>query len=65
MADQDRSTFHPGAALIGLVFIALGGIFLSDALDIATWQYDLLLPGVLIALGVAAIAGALWRARGA
>lgn len=59
MSDQ---SFHPGAALTGLIFVVLGVLFLTDALGAAEWRYDLLLPGVLIALGVAAIAGALWRA---
>jgi hypothetical protein len=61
---SDRG-FHPGAALTGLIFVLLGIAFLLDALDAATWRYDLLLPAVLMGLGVAAIAGALWRSRDA
>jgi hypothetical protein len=57
------SRFHLGAALTGLVFVLLGVAFLLDALDVTTWRYDLLLPAVLIGLGIAAIAGALWRSR--
>ncbi|GMU41342.1 MAG: hypothetical protein AMXMBFR23_22080 [Chloroflexota bacterium] len=60
---ETQTGFHPGAALTGLVFIVLGVLFMLDAVDVAEWRYDLLLPGVLIALGVAAIAGAVLRSR--
>jgi hypothetical protein len=54
--------FDPGAVFVGLVFAVLGVIFLTDALDLATWRYGVVLPAILVALGVSAIIGALWRA---
>lgn len=55
--------FNPGAALAGLIFIALGVLFLLDTLDVTNLRRDVLWPAMLIALGVAVIISAAWRAR--
>ena len=55
-----RST-DPSAIIAGLIFIGLAGVFLLEALDV--WDVRAVVPlGVmLVGLGVAIVAGALWR----
>ncbi len=52
----------PSAIIAGLVFIGLAGIFLFEALDV--WEVAAIVPfGVLlVGLGIAIVAGALWNA---
>lgn len=54
--------FDPGALIVGAIFVLLGVVFLTGALDITNWRYEVILPVAVIGAGVAAIAGALWRA---
>lgn len=56
--------FDVGAFLAGLVFATLGVLFLLDALDVAQFRFEVVLPAILIALGIAVIAGAMLRSRG-
>lgn len=56
--------FDAGAFLAGLVFAVLGVLFLLDTLDVARFRFEVVLPGILVALGVAVIAGAVMRSRG-
>ncbi len=49
--------FSPGAALIGLVFIALGLMFLMDEQNVIRIRPMLVIPIVLIALGLGVLAG--------
>lgn len=52
-----------GAALAGLIVIALGVAFLLDALDLAALRFELILPVIAIAIGVAAVLSSLLRPR--
>lgn len=54
-------TFDPAAIIAGLIFIALAGIFLLEALDV--WDVKAVVPfGImLVGIGVAIVAGALWK----
>jgi hypothetical protein len=54
-----------GAAFAGIVFTLLGTSFLLDALDVATFRYEIILPIVVIAVGLAAILSALLRPKDA
>jgi hypothetical protein len=62
--DAPAGGFNPGAALTGLIFAALGVLFLLDTLDVTNLRRDLLWPSMLIALGLAVILSAAWRGRG-
>ena len=44
--------FHPGSAIVGLVFIALGAFFLLDEFDVVRMRPALILPILLIGLGL-------------
>lgn len=44
--------FSPGTAVVGLLFIALGTLFLLDELDVLHLRPALVLPILLIGLGV-------------
>lgn len=52
-----------GAALVGLIVIALGVAFLLNALDVAELRFEIVLPIAAIAVGVAVILSALFRGR--
>jgi len=54
-------TYDPAAIIAGLIFIALSGIFLLEALDV--WDVRAVVPfGImLVGIGVAIVAGALWK----
>ncbi|MGE3960774.1 MAG: hypothetical protein AB7F65_03740 [Dehalococcoidia bacterium] len=52
-----------GAALAGLIVIALGVAFMLDALDVAELRFEVLLPIFAIAVGVAAILSSVLRTR--
>jgi uncharacterized integral membrane protein len=60
----DERRFDVGALLAGLVFAVLGVLFLLDATDVARFRFEVVLPAILVALGVAVIAGTLIRDRG-
>jgi uncharacterized integral membrane protein len=61
---MNERNFDVSAFLTGLVFAVLGTLFLVDALDVAQFRFEIVLPAILIALGVAVIAGAALRSRG-
>jgi len=52
-----------GAALMGLCVITLGVAFLLEALDVATFRFEVILPVFAIAVGVAVIASSVLRSR--
>ena len=52
-----------GAALMGLCVIALGVAFLLEALDVANFRFEIILPVFAIAVGVAVIASSVVRSR--
>ena len=51
---------NPSAVIAGLVFIALSVVFLLESADV--WEVRGLVALSSIGLGVAVLAGALWRA---
>ena len=57
------SQFNLGAAVVGLTFIAAGVLFLLDEVGTIVLRTEILIPAVVIALGLAAILGALTRRR--
>lgn len=56
-----RDRFDAGGVIAGLVFIALGVIFLLDRLDVWELRFDIVWPAVLIGVGVVVLVGALLR----
>jgi len=52
-----------GAAVAGIAFALLGTAFLLDAVDVATFRFEVILPVGAIALGVGAILSSLLRSR--
>lgn len=52
-----------GAAVAGVAFALLGGTFLLDALDVAVFRFEIVLPIAVIALGIGAILSSLFRSR--
>ncbi|MEX1022023.1 MAG: DUF5668 domain-containing protein [Dehalococcoidia bacterium] len=62
-SDGHARRFDVGAALAGLVFVVLGVLFLLEALEVANFRFEVVLPVIVIALGVAAIVGALVGGR--
>ena len=55
------SPFSLGAALVGLTFMTVGALFLLDELGTIFLRTEIVIPGVVIALGLAAILGSLTR----
>ena len=55
------SQFHAGGALAGLMFVAVGALFLADEAGAVALRPQVILPSILIGLGVVAIVGALMR----
>jgi len=53
---------NPSAVIAGLVFIALSVVFLLDSADVWEVRGLVALSSMVIGLGVAVLAGALWRA---
>lgn len=49
--------FSPGAAIVGLVFVVLGFMFLLDDQDVIRLRPMLVIPILLMALGVGVLAG--------
>ena len=58
-----NGSFHVGAALTGLVFMVLGVCFLLEAVDAANFRFEIVLPGAVVALGLAIVFGSLFRDR--
>ena len=48
---------HPGTFVFGLVFLIFGGAYLLDVLDVWDIRPVRLWPVVLIAIGIAVVAG--------
>jgi hypothetical protein len=60
-----RSNVHPGRLLLGLLLAVLGVLWLLDALDLVTIDWDVALPIALIAVGVCVlVAGSVGRGSG-
>ena len=59
MARPDR--FSPGAALAGLLAIAIGVLFALEAAGSIEVEHGILWPASIVALGVAMVAEALMR----
>lgn len=57
------SRYDFGAAIAGLVFMALGGAFLVDRLDVVDLRPTVVLAIGLIGLGAAALVGSLVGGR--
>jgi len=55
------SRFNIGAAVVGLTFAVAGGLFLLDELGRIVLRTEIVIPSVVIALGIAAILGAVTR----
>jgi hypothetical protein len=58
---MNGASFSASATIIGLLFVALGVVFLLDALDLWRARLDVLLPVFVIALGAALIVSAMRR----
>lgn len=54
-------TFSPGAALAGLLAIALGTLGMLDAADVTAVEPGLVWPGAIVILGLALVAHAITR----
>ena len=57
--------FSPGTAVVGLVFVALGTVFLLDQLDVVRARPTVILPILLIGLGVGLLVGVMEPSRNA
>ena len=55
--------FDPLSLLAGLVFIALGGAFLSGTVDVLTWRGDVVWATALVLGGAFALL-AVWGGKG-
>jgi hypothetical protein len=55
------SQFNLGAALAGLTFIVVGVLFLLDEVGTIVVRTEIVIPSVVIALGLAAVLGAVAR----
>jgi hypothetical protein len=56
-----RERFDAGGVIAGLVFVALGIVFLLDRLDVWDLRFEVLWPAVLVGAGVLIVIGALLR----
>ncbi|MGA7673323.1 MAG: hypothetical protein WBW04_23100 [Nitrolancea sp.] len=52
-----NTRMSPGAAIVGVVFIVLGVMFLMDDQDVIRLRPMLVIPILLIALGLGVLAG--------
>lgn len=59
---METTRFDTGALVAGLLFIALGVMFLADRLDFWTFRAVYVWPLLLIGLGLAVLAGGRSRA---
>ncbi len=55
--------FHPGTAIVGVVFIALGTFFLLDEFDVVRMRPGLILPILLIGLGLGLVVSIIGPSR--
>lgn len=55
--------YDVGAAMVGLIIIALGVAFLLEALDEVDLRFEVVLPIAAIAVGVAVILSSVLRTR--
>ena len=55
--------FDPGAAIVGLVFVALGIVFTLEALDVWELELGVVVSALVIGLGLAVLASAASRNR--
>jgi hypothetical protein len=53
---------NPAAVIAGIVFLALAAVFFLEAVDVWEVRGVIALSSMVIGLGVAVLAGALWRA---
>lgn len=53
---------NPSAVIAGLVFLGLSVVFILEAVDVWEVRGIVALSSMVIGLGVAVLAGALWRA---
>ncbi len=56
-----RERLDVGGVVAGLVFVALGGVFLLDRLEVWDLRFDVVWPAVLVGVGVLVVLGALLR----
>lgn len=56
-----RERVNPNGIVAGLLFIALGGAFLLDRLDIWDLRFEVVWPSVLVGAGILVVLGALLR----
>lgn len=54
-----RGRFDAGGIVAGLVFVALGVVFLLDRLEVWDLRFDVVWPAVLVGVGVLVVLGAL------
>ena len=52
---------NPSGVVAGLLFIALGAVFLLDRLDVWNLRFEVVWPLVLVGVGVLVVLGALLR----
>jgi hypothetical protein len=53
---------NPASVIAGIVFVVLGGAFFLEAVDVWNVPGLVAFSAMVIGLGVAMLAGALWRA---
>ena len=53
---------NPAAIVAGIVFLGLAAVFFLEAIDVWDVRGVVALSAMVIGLGVALLAGALWRA---
>ena len=58
---MNTTHFHLTTAVIGLIFMALGVVFLLDQLDVFSLNARYIVPAFVIGLGLAIMAGSLSR----
>ena len=56
-----RERFNLSGVVMGLIFIALGAVFLLDRLEVWDLRFEVVWPGVLVGVGVLVVLGALLR----
>jgi len=56
-----RARFNPTGFVAGLIFIALGAVFLLDRTDVWDLRFEVLWPAVLVGVGALVVIGALLR----
>lgn len=53
---------NPSAVIAGLVFLGLAAVFFLESIDVWEVRGVIALSSMVIGLGIAVLAGALWRA---